>query len=74
MQIINDLRLVLQYNNIIWNTKRIINLFDDTKNQPSQYRKRYWTEINNELLAAFSANSDIKFYKTSMVRSNVCDY
>ena len=38
-------------------------MLDDTKNEPSKYRTRNWAEINNELLAAFSANSDIKFIK-----------
>ena len=51
--------------------QKIINLFDDTTNQPSKFRTRNWVEINDERWGAY--NNNIKF-KTSMIRSNVCDY
>ena len=28
--------------------QKIINLFDDTTNQPSKFRTRNWVEINDE--------------------------
>ena len=54
--------------------QRIINLLDDTANQTSKFRTEYWVEINDESRGTYcNANSDIKF-KTSMIRSNLCDY
>ena len=50
----------------------MINLLDDTTNQPSKFRTRNWVEINDESKRKYD-NSDIKF-KTSMIRSNLCDY
>ena len=28
--------------------QKVVNLIDDTTNQPSEPRKRYWVEINDE--------------------------
>ena len=53
--------------------QKIINLLDDTKNQPSKFRTRNWVKIKDESLGTYSANNGIKF-KTSMIRSNLCDY
>ena len=53
--------------------QKIINLLDNTTNQPSKFRTRNWVKINNESRRTYNANSDIKF-KTSMIRSNLCDY
>ena len=33
---------------IIMEYQKIINLLDDTTNQPSKFRTRRWVEINNE--------------------------
>ena len=52
--------------------QKIINLQDDTTNQPSKFRTRNWVEINNESKGKYD-NSNIRF-KTSMTRSNLCDY
>ena len=49
----------------------MINLFDDTTNQPSKFRNLNWVKINDESKGRYD-NSDIRF-KTSMIRSNVCD-
>ena len=46
--------------------QKIINLLDDTTNQPSKYRTRNWVEANDD-------NSYIRF-KTSVIRSNFCGY
>ena len=64
--------------------KKIINLLDNTKNQPYKFRKRNWVEINDESRAAYNNDennnnnnnnnennnkNNIKF-KTSMIRLN----
>ena len=53
--------------------QKIANLIDDTPNQPSKYRTRNWVEINDESRATYNVNSQIKF-KTTMLKSNLCDY
>ena len=52
--------------------QKLINLLDDTTNQPSKFRTRNWVEINDESKGRYN-NSNIRF-KTSMIRSNLCDY
>ena len=52
--------------------QKIINLLDDTTNQPSNFRTRNWVEINDESKGRYD-NSNIRF-KTSIIRSNLCDY
>ena len=55
---------------------KIINLLDDTTNQLSkiwvEIGTKNWVELNDESRGTH-ANNDIKF-KTSMIRSNLCDY
>ena len=46
--------------------KKIINLLDDTTNQPSKFRARNWVEINDESKGKYD-NSNIRF-KTAMIR------
>ena len=53
--------------------QKIINLLDNTKNEPSKFRTRNWVEINDESRGTYYYNSDIKF-KTSMIKSNLCHY
>ena len=53
--------------------QKIINLLDNASNQPSKFRTKNWVEINDESKQSYSANSDIRF-KTTMPRSNLCDY
>ena len=53
--------------------QKMSNLLDDTTNQQSKFRTRTWTEINNESRAIYNVNNQFKF-KTSMIRSNLCDY
>ena len=45
-QIIDELRLVWQYNNN--GISKIENLLDKTSNQPSKFRTKNWVEINFE--------------------------
>ena len=52
--------------------QKIINLLDDTMNQPSKLRTTNWVEINDESKGKYD-NSNIRF-KTSMISSNLCDY
>ena len=53
--------------------EKIINLLDDTTNQPSKFRTRYLVEINDQSRGNYGKNNQIKF-KTSIIRSNLCDY
>ena len=53
--------------------QKIINLLDNTSNQPSKFRTRKMVEINDELRGTYNANSQIKF-KTTMLKSSSCDY
>ena len=52
--------------------QKIINLLDDTRNQPSKFRTRNWIEINDESKGRCD-NSNIRF-KTSTIRSNLRNY
>ena len=65
--------------------RKIINLLNDTTNQPSKFRTRNWVKINDESRGAYNEennnndsndddnnNNNIKL-KTSMIRSNLCD-
>ena len=49
------------------------NLLNNASNQPSKFRTKNWVEINDESKELYSTGSDIKF-KTTMVRSSLCDY
>ena len=53
--------------------QKIINLLDNTSNQPSRFRAKYWIEINDESRGTYNANSQIKF-KTTMLISSLYDY
>ena len=52
--------------------QKVANLLDNTSNQPSKFKTRNWVEVNDEPKGTYTGNS-IKF-KTTMVRSNLCDY
>ena len=47
--------------------QKIINLLNNTLNQPTKFRAKNWTEINDDLRGTCNTNSHIKF-KTSMLR------
>ena len=59
--------------------KKIINLLDDTNNQPSKFRTKNWVEITDKSRGAYNDNNNhdnndnVKF-KTSMIRSSLRDY
>ena len=69
-QIINELKLVQQYNNGISTNNKFVRI---ASNQPSKFRTKNWVEINDESRGAYSVNRQITF-KTSLLRSSLCDY
>ena len=48
--------------------QKIINLLDDTTNQPSRFRTKNWVEVKDESKGRYD-NWNIRF-KMSMIRSN----
>ena len=54
----------MEYQKII----NIINLLDNTQNEPSKFRSRNWVEINDGLRGTYNKSNQIKF-KTSVTRS-----
>ena len=53
--------------------QKIINLLDNTSNQPPKSRIKNWTEIKDQSRGTYNTNSDIRF-KTTMLKSSLCDY
>ena len=53
--------------------QKIADLLNDGSIKPSKFRTRNWVEINDEARGTYSHNKQIKF-KTSMLRSSLCDY
>ena len=53
--------------------QKIINLLDNTPNQPTKFRTNNWAEINDDARGTRKISSQIKF-KTSMLKSSLCDY
>ena len=53
--------------------QKIINLLENTPNQPTKFRTKNWVEINDDSRGTYNTNSQIKF-KTAMLRSRLCDY
>ena len=52
--------------------QKVINLLDNTPNQPFKFRTKIWLEINDDARGTYNKNSQIKF-KTSMLKSSLCD-
>ena len=48
-------------------------IIDNTRNQPSKFRTKYWVEINDGLNGLYNTGSQIKF-KALMIRLSLCDY
>ena len=53
--------------------QKIINLLENTPNQPTKFSTKDWVEINDESRRTYNTNSQIRS-KTSMLRSSLCDY
>ena len=52
---------------------KIINLLDNTLNQPSKFRTKNWVDINDDDSGTYNTNSQIQF-KLSIVKSSLSDY
>ena len=52
--------------------QKIANLLETESNQPSKFRTRNQVEINDGSRGTYTSN-EVKF-KTTMLRSNLCDY
>ena len=48
-------------------------MLESTSDNLSKFRTRNWVEINDESRGNYASDSDIRF-KTTMLRSNLCDY
>ena len=53
--------------------QKIANLLDNVSNQPSKFRRRYWSEIYDNARGNYFSTKQIRF-KTSMLRTILCDY
>ena len=53
--------------------QKIVNLVDNTSNEPSKFRTKKWVKINDESRGTHSVNKQISL-KTSVLRSSLCDY
>ena len=51
----------------------MINLLDNTPNQPTKYGTKDWVEINDDSRGTYNTDSQIQF-KTSILSSILCDY
>ena len=58
---------------MIMEYQKIINLLDNTPNQPSKFRTKNWVEITDDLLGTYNTNSQIKF-KIKMLNLSLSDY
>ena len=52
--------------------QKVANLLNNESDKPSKFRTRNWVEINDDSRGTYTSNN-IKF-KTTMLRSNLCDY
>ena len=53
--------------------QKMVNLLDNTPNQPSKFMTKDFVEINDESHGTHTINSQIKF-KTMMLKENLYDY
>ena len=53
--------------------QKIINLLDNTPNQPTKFRTKNWAEVNDGSHGVYDIGSQVKS-KTSMIRSSLCVY
>ena len=49
------------------------NLLDNISNRSSNFRTKYWVEINDESTGVYNINNQIKF-RTTMLKPSLCDY
>ena len=48
-------------------------MLDNKPNPPSKFKTKNWVEINDESRGIYNKDNQIRF-KTSMLRSSLCDY
>ena len=53
--------------------QKIINLLDNTPNQPTKFRTRNWVKIYDDPCGIYKTTSESKF-KTIMFKSSLCNY
>ena len=53
--------------------QKIINLLDNTPNQPSKFETKNCVEVNDGSFEAYNTGGQIKL-KTSTISSSLCDY
>ena len=53
--------------------QKLINLLDNTPNQPSKFKTKNWIEINDKSRGTYNEDNQIRF-KTSTLRSSLCYY
>ena len=53
--------------------QNIINLLENTSNQPSEFSTKNWVEVNDDSCGFYNTNKQIKF-KTSILKSSLCGY
>ena len=53
--------------------QKIINLLDNTPNQPTKFKTKNWVKVNDESRGTYNEGNQIRF-KTSMLRPSLCDY
>ena len=53
--------------------QKIINLLENTPNQPTKFITKNWVEINDESRGTYNKDNQIRF-KTSVLRSSLRDY
>ena len=53
--------------------QKIINVIENTPNQPSKFRTKNWLEVNDESRGTYNVNNQ-NIFKTSILRSSLCDY
>ena len=47
--------------------RKIINLLDNSTNQPSKIRTKTWVEVNDDICGTYNTNSKIKFEITILL-------
>ena len=64
---------MINFNSIIMEYGKTINLLDNTPNQPTKFTTKNCIEINADARGTYNTNSQKKF-KNSMLRSRLWDY
>ena len=52
--------------------QKIMNLLDNSPNQPSKFNTKNWVEINDESRGTHNKYNQVK-YKSSVLKSSLCD-